>query len=186
MSQESSPRRPRQPAHTESKSRPRRRRRRRMNPFLYLSLVIAVSAMLAGIAWIWAGDVLALNKAPASAVITVERDASLNDVARTLKENGLIEYKTLFKIFCSFTKAEQKITSGTYELNTDMDYNALVNSMSSRSGSRMTVSITIPEGCGSDFCPSGRKGCFYGRNAAKRGSQSRLQVFFSERRFTAG
>lgn len=146
MSQESSPRRPRQPAHTESKSRPRRRRRRRMNPFLYLSLVIAVSAMLAGIAWIWAGDVLALNKAPASAVITVERDASLNDVARTLKENGLIEYKTLFKIFCSFTKAEQKITSGTYELNTDMDYNALVNSMSSRSGSRMTVSITIPEG----------------------------------------
>lgn len=126
----------------------RRRRRRRMNPLLYILLVVAVSAVLAGIGWIWAGDVLALNKAPHSAVITVEQTDSLGDVADMLKENGLIEYKTLFKVFCAFTKVESrgKITAGTYELNTDMDYNALVNAMSSRSGSRKSVSVTIPEG----------------------------------------
>lgn len=131
-----------------SQQRRRRRRRRRMNPLLYILLVVAVSAVLAGIGWIWAGDVLALNKAPHSAVITVEQNDSLGDVADMLKENGLIEYKTLFKVFCAFTKVEArgKITAGTYELNTDMDYNALVNAMSSRSGSRKSVSVTIPEG----------------------------------------
>lgn len=131
-----------------SQQQRRRRRRRRMNPLLYILLVVAVSAVLAGIGWIWAGDVLALNKAPHSAEITVEQTDSLGDVADMLKENGLIEYKTLFKVFCAFTKVESrgKITAGTYELNTDMDYNALVNAMSSRSGSRKSVSVTIPEG----------------------------------------
>ena len=78
----------------------------------------------------------------------MENGDSLNDVASALKENGLIDYKPLFKLFCSVTGVEkkEKITPGTYELNTDMDYNALVNAMSSRSGSRMTASVTIPEG----------------------------------------
>ena len=125
-----------------------RRRRRRMNPALYLLLVVMVSALLAGICWTLAGDVLALNKAPHSAVITVEKDDSLGDITDLLKENGLIEHKFLFRLFCAFTKVEsrEKITPGTYELNTDMDYNALVNSMGSSSSSRMTVSVTIPEG----------------------------------------
>lgn len=125
-----------------------RHRRKRMNPILYVLLVVASSALLAGLGWMWAGDVLALNKESVTAVVTVENEDSLNDVATALKKNGLIEYKPLFKLFCAVTGVEkkQKITAGTYELNTDMDYNALVNAMSSRSGSRMTVSITIPEG----------------------------------------
>ena len=148
-SREHGPQQPRRSAGSpQPRTAPRRRRRKRMNPLLYILTVIAVSALLAGLGWMWAGDVLALNKAPASAVITVEKDASLNDVADLLHDSGLIDNKLLFKLFCAFTKVEQKnkITPGTYELNTDMDYNALINSMSSSSGSRMTASITIPEG----------------------------------------
>jgi UPF0755 protein len=143
-----------------------------MNPLLYILLVVATSALLAGLAWLWAGDVFALNKEPASATITlpesiftqheetveVKKDgepekvvqtvstADMGYVADLLKENGLIEYKFLFKIFSSIAHASRKLTPGTYELNTDMDYNALVSSMSARSGSRKTVSVTIPEG----------------------------------------
>lgn len=152
--------------------RRRRRRRRRMNPLLYILLVVAASALLAGLAWLWAGDMFALNKEPATATITlpesiftqretteeVKEDGETKTVTKTvsqadmgyvadlLKENGLIEYKPLFKLFSSIVHANRKLTPGTYELNTDMDYNALVNSMSSRSGSRKTVSVTIPEG----------------------------------------
>lgn len=146
-----------------------------MNPLLYVLIVVAVSALLAGLAWMWAGDVLALNKAPLTAVVTLPESAftdkeitvetteddgsvttstetiqaaDLNYVADLLKENGLIEYKPLFKLFCAVTKVENKgkLSAGTYELNTDMDYNALVNAMSASSGSRMTISVTIPEG----------------------------------------
>lgn len=150
----------------------RRRRRRRMNPLLYILLVVAVSAILAGLGWIWASDVLALNKPAHSATLTipdtvfssreetteVEEDGEVKEVTKTvtvadldyvsnqLKSEGLIEYKALFKLFCTFSHADKKLSPGTYELNTEMDYNALVNAMSSRSGSRKTTSVTIPEG----------------------------------------
>ena len=96
----------------------------------------------------WAGDVLALNKAPHSAVITVSKDDTLADVTNALQENGLIDYKPLFQLFCRVTgvEAKEKIKPGTYELNTDMDYNALIIAMSSSSGSRMVTTVMIPEG----------------------------------------
>ena len=136
------------PQESNGTKRRRRRRRRRMNPLLYMLLVILVSALLAGLGWMWAGDVLALNKLPHSAVITVNKDDTLDDVTKALEENGLIEYKPLFQLFCMVTGVEskEKIKPGTYELNTDMDYNALIIAMSSSSGSRMVTTVTIPEG----------------------------------------
>lgn len=143
-----------------------------MNPLLYILLVLAFSALLAGVAWIWAGDVFALNKAPHTATITlpdsiftvreetsrVKQDGKTQEITSTvtyadmgyvvdqLSENGLIEYRPLFRIFASLVHADRKLVAGTYELNTDMDYNALINAMSARSGNRKTVSVTIPEG----------------------------------------
>ncbi len=178
MSQESHERRPAAPRSdpasggSASAPRKRRRRRRRMNPLLYILLVVAVSAVLAGVAWIWAGDVFALNKEAHSATITlpdsiftvreetskVEQDGTIQEVTTTvttadmsyvvdqLSENGLIEYRTLFRMFSALVHADRKLVAGTYELNTDMDYNALINAMSARSGNRKTVSVTIPEG----------------------------------------
>ena len=81
-----------------------------------------------------------------------DRD-TVGQVADKLEEQGLIEYKMVFKLFCSLThtsgKAGEegaKITPGTYELNTDMDYRALISSMGSSSANRMTTTVTIPEG----------------------------------------
>ncbi len=170
MSQESQRKTPRSAPPPQRK---RRRRRKRMNPILYILLVVSVSAILAAVGWVWAGDVLALNKEFHSATLTLSEDiftfreetsevkqsdgtvesvtktvseADMDYVAQQLKAEGLIEYKTLFKLFSSFSHASRKLSPGTYELNTDMDYNALINSMSARSGSRKTVSVTIPEG----------------------------------------
>ena len=118
--------------------RKRRRRKKHMNPILYILLVVAVSAVLAGLGWIWAGDVLALNKESHSADLTltddiftyhdeeveVTRDGVTQTVTRTvsqadmdyvadqLKENGLIEYKALFKLFAAFSHASSKLEIG--------------------------------------------------------------------------
>lgn len=175
MPQESHDRRPSSPRSGSSAPggsdrtpRRRRRRRKRMNPLLYILLVLAFSALLAGMIWIWAGDVFALNKEAHSATITLpdsiftvrEEKVELNGTVETvtsttadmgyvvdqLSENGLIEYRPLFRIFATLVHADKKLVAGTYELNTDMDYNALINAMSARSGNRKTVKVTIPEG----------------------------------------
>jgi len=132
---------------------------------LYVLVIIGGSAILATLGWTWASDLLALNKADHTAVITIsdslftetqEEDengnlktvskADLDKITDLLCDNGLIEYKFLFKLFGQFSHAESKIVPGTYELNTEMDYRALVANMSSSSSNRQEVDVTIPEG----------------------------------------
>lgn len=132
-----------------TKGRPEKDQKRRTNLLIiYIVSVVSISALLAGIGWICAGDILALNKDPHSAIITLKEDDSVTDVADMLKNENLIDYKPLFKLFCGIAKVEEKgkLSPGTYELNTDMDYNALVNAMSNRSDNRITAEVTIPEG----------------------------------------
>ena len=155
----------------------RRRRRRRglgvLGALLYVVFVLGASALLAALGWTWACDVLALNKAEHSAVITLpseifsqeEREvektaadgtavaasetvlaADMDYVADQLERQGLIEYKFVFKLFAAFTHARYKLSPGTYELNTDMDYRALLASMGRSSSSRLVTTVTIPEG----------------------------------------
>lgn len=154
-----------------ARSSQRRRRRRRSSgakaasAFLYVLVVIGVSAVLATVGWTWTGDLLALNKEYSSAVIelpesvftysdvtdengdtTTVSTADIDYVADELEKAGLIEYKFLFKIFCWISDAQEKVVAGTYELDTDMDYRGLVANMSDSSATRQTVDVTIPEG----------------------------------------
>jgi UPF0755 protein len=133
--------------------------------FLYVLVVIGVSGVLATLGWTWASDLLALNKEEKSAVVTLPEDiftyteevdesgntetistVDMDYVVDVLKEKGLIEYEFLFRLFGKFSNAEHKIVAGTYELDTEMDYRALVANMSSSSSVRQVVEVTIPEG----------------------------------------
>jgi len=114
--------------------------------FLYVLLVIASSVILATVGWVWACDLLGLNKEPASIEVTIDDDTDFDAVVDLLEEKGLIEYKFLFKLYAQFSHAKDKIAPGTYELTTEMDYHALVSSMGSSSATRKTTDVTIQEG----------------------------------------
>ncbi|MGE4275942.1 MAG: endolytic transglycosylase MltG [Lawsonibacter sp.] len=113
---------------------------------LYVVAVIGVSILLACVGWIAANDVLALNKVEKEVTVTISKDDSFGDVASQLKKEGLVEYKTLFELFASVTGGKAKVSPGTYTLNTDMDYRALLSGMSINSSTKAEVSVTIPEG----------------------------------------
>ena len=114
--------------------------------FLYVLLVIVGSGVLATVGWIWACDLLGLNKEPVSIEVTIDDDTDFDAVVDLLEDEGLIQYKFLFKLYASFSHAQDKIAPGRYELNTEMDYHALVSSMSSSSSTRLTTNVTIQEG----------------------------------------
>ena len=112
----------------------------------YILAVCGVSILLALVGWAVMGDVLALNKDPLSATITVDNDRDFDSVVKQLKDTGIIKYKGVFRMFSSMAHGEDKIRPGTYTLTTDMDYRAILNNLGSRSTSRNTVEVTITEG----------------------------------------
>ena len=165
----------RQQSGNSKKKRRRRRRMGAVGALFYVAFVIGVSTFLATYGWTLANDVLALNKVDHSAVITLpdyifsekeievdsgevdENDepimesklvdaADVDYVAGRLKEGGLIEHEWLFKLFCMITRSDIKLRPGTYTLDTDMDYLAIVTNLGSSSTNRATVTVTFTEG----------------------------------------
>ena len=133
----------RTPAH-----RPRKRKKRRFKILVYLLFVLVTSAILAGVGWLLINDLCAFNKEDITATIEVTADDTVSTIADKLEDAGLIQYKWFFKLFATVADAKDKIGTGTYELNTDMDYRALIVGMHNSSGNLNsdTVRITIPEG----------------------------------------
>ena len=113
---------------------------------LYVCCVLAAAIVLAVFAWKCADEVCALTADDHVVTITVPENVSMNRVTDMLYENGLIEYKWLFSLYCMISGAEEKIDPGTYQLNTLFDYHALVYGMIETSENRATVTVTIPEG----------------------------------------
>lgn len=140
-----------------------------LSGILYFIFILCISAALAAFGWMCATDVLGLGEdnnqitvsVPREAMKTVTREKTNSDgvkeekeitvanmeyIASMLKENGLIKYEWLFKLYCKFSSADEKVKPGTYVLNTDFDYRALVYGMTPTAGERVVVDVTIPEG----------------------------------------
>lgn len=136
---------------------------------LLFLFVVSVSLILASLGWKAAVDVLGLDNEEGSVEITIPRElftteerevenddgvkemkevevVDIDEVARLLKEKGLIKYEWLFKLFSKFAEADTKIKAGTYQLNMNYDYRALVSGMTPKGSQKVVITITIPEG----------------------------------------
>ena len=133
-----------------------RRRQRRRSPrvstrtVVYLACVVLVSCLLAGVGWLLFNDLCSLNKAPVEVDIVVEEGDSLSDVATKLKDAGLVNSKSFFKLTSGLLHYKRYVEPGTYKLNSDMDFRALILNMHNWKRDQMEaqglVQITIPEG----------------------------------------
>ena len=156
----------RPPAQNQVRSQKKRRQKPRTNPLLafilWVVIVAASSTIFAGVGWLLADDFAALTKAYKEVNFEVSEDwidhvetneegkevtyYDMKKVAGALEEEGLVKYGWFFRLFCKFYHAERKVTQGTFALNTNMDYMALVRNMRSRGGAAVTVDVAIPEG----------------------------------------
>ncbi|MDR0857702.1 MAG: endolytic transglycosylase MltG [Oscillospiraceae bacterium] len=70
-----------------------------------------------------------------------------DELVDDLQSGGIINYKALFRLYATVSHAESKIQPGTYELDTTLDYRAIVTAMRKGSGSRPVVEgVLLTEG----------------------------------------
>mgnify|MGYP001138769093 FL=1 len=128
----------------------KKRRKGKFNWKIYVAAVVLGSMLLAGIGWILANDLCALDKGDETYTVTIEEGDGVFKIAPKLKKAGLIELKGFFVLYEIFTGAKNDIDPGTYELNTSMDYRSLVHNMydpdARRRAEEGLVLVTIPEG----------------------------------------
>ena len=113
---------------------------------LYSAFIICISILLASLAWMAAADVLGFGTADEEVNMTIPKDFTIDDVVELLYDAQLIKYKFLFRLYAGFSSADSKIIAGSYVLNRNFDYRALVHGMTTRGGARVEVTVQIPEG----------------------------------------
>ena len=113
---------------------------------LYFLFILVTSVVLACVAWMMATDVLALGKPDGEVEVTIPEGYTVDSVAELLNGKEMIDYKWVFKLYANFSHADQKIDPGTYVLNRNYDYRAIVNGMTKSSGKMVETEVTIPEG----------------------------------------
>ena len=115
---------------------------------IWIGIVVICGISFGRLLWICATDVLAFGREDRVTTITITNSevGDIDAIADKLHSAGLIQYKQLFVFYASLSSADEKISAGTFELNTKFDYNALVKGMSATSSYRETVKVTIPEG----------------------------------------
>ncbi len=126
---------------------PKQSNLRRLTPaIVYITAVLFIGMALGNLLWLCASDILAFGRPNNTVELTVEHEDNLQTLSQKLFQQGLIKYPGLFKLYASATSAMDTIRPGTYTLNTLYDYPALVDTLSSAPSSRLTVTVTIPEG----------------------------------------
>ena len=128
---------------------------------IWLMLILAIGVSLGRAIWVCAADVLAFGREEKIVNISVTTDDTMETIADKLHKAGLVNYPELFLLYADLTDAQEKITTGSFTLNTVYDYHALVNQMSPRSGNRVVIEdVLIPEGysCAQIFALLEQKG----------------------------
>ncbi|MCL2220923.1 MAG: endolytic transglycosylase MltG [Oscillospiraceae bacterium] len=124
----------------------RERRTGLVGGLLLATFVICVSLILASIAWVFTMDVLGFGSVDEAVNVTIPADFSIENVAEILYEAGVIRHRNVFLLYAEFSDAKDRIVPGSFVLNRNFDYRAIVQGMTPRAGVRVETTVTIPEG----------------------------------------
>ncbi len=113
---------------------------------IWLALILAIGFSIGRTLWAACTDVFAFGKAEYSAIITITEDDDIDDIAAKLHDAHLIRYPKLFRLFAVLTDKDERISIGSFSLNSQLDYNAMINAMTANAEGRREVEIMLPEG----------------------------------------
>ena len=116
-----------------------------LSTLVWMVLILIIGTTMGRFLWVCAADVLAFGRENKEVVVSITEDDNMDTIIEKLQQGGLIRYPWLFQVYADLSHAEEDIELGTFTLNTNYDYHALVNELSS-SGSKIEVVVQIPEG----------------------------------------
>ena len=112
---------------------------------VWLAMILFIGVTMGRFMWVCAADVLAFGREDKTVTVQITEEDNMDTIIQKLIDKGLVRYDWLFRIYADLSHAEEDIQNGTFTLNTNYDYHALVNELSS-SGSREEITVQIPDG----------------------------------------
>lgn len=123
-----------------------RQNRRRFRIIWWVSVALA-GILLGSFCLIGVNDMMALSRPDEKKVtVSIPENPTFDDVSAALRSKGVIKEEMFFGLYATLTKNRDSFTQGTYQMKTNMDYEAIINYLQSMSNRTDTIKVTITEG----------------------------------------
>lgn len=115
---------------------------------IWVGMILSICFMLGQFVIFGTLDMLAITRDDAILKVEIPKGAGKGEIVDILHEKGVINQPTFFKLYLFLTKGAQKFIPGTFEVKTNMDYEAIVNYLQSNANRLDSdiIDVTIPEG----------------------------------------
>lgn len=113
---------------------------------VWVVMVVLVGITLASYLIEGANDFFAVGRQEGTATVTVPDDVTSDELAEILYQNGAINKKEFFNIFCAITSDMEYFVPGTYALDRKMDYQGIISYLQGGQDNFEVVTITFQEG----------------------------------------
>ena len=125
----------------------KRKKRGRSGCLSSVIWVLAILLVAGGISFgvIMAGsDLLGIGKNDIVQV-EIQKGASTESIAQTLKDAGAIKFPTLFRLYSKLKKYDGKYKYGVYEFNTEIGYSGIMHQLQTEGAQADMAEVRIPE-----------------------------------------
>lgn len=115
---------------------------------IWLTMVLIIAIVFGQFIWKEVSDLLGQSREDNvhSVAIELPENATLDQVVDILMENELIKEPQFFKLFAHITKSDGDYMAGMHNMDSNMDYEAILNALESGRELKETVSIQFKEG----------------------------------------
>ncbi len=119
---------------------------RRMFRIIWIVMVVVIGIGLAQYLVTGVNDMLAVGRSKVTVSVNIPKNPTSQQVADVLYNNGIISNPNFFMLYSKLTKADGNYSNGTYKIDTDMDYEEIINDLQISANRVDTVKVTVPEG----------------------------------------
>ncbi|QAT49573.1 endolytic transglycosylase MltG [Caproiciproducens sp. NJN-50] len=113
---------------------------------VWFIMVLFVSLLLARYLVAGVNDMLAIGRESLDVTVDIPQKATPHQVAQALYQDGVIRDEDFFLLYAALTKAPEQFSGGSFQVRTDMDYEALITSIQSNANRVDTIKLTFREG----------------------------------------
>ena len=135
----------------QNNAKPKKKKRRKRNYTAYGGIVIAtlvlcVSILLSLFIIVVGRDVLGIESSGVEFTIYVPSGSTTDDIAQQLYDEGVIQYKDVFKLISKVKGADGSMYPGDLNVAYNMSYSDIIDSLMEPREAKQTATVTYPEG----------------------------------------
>ena len=114
--------------------------------FIWIIMVLFASILFSQFIITGINDMLAIGKEKVTVTVEIPKNATTEQIADILNGAGVIRDVNFFQVYSKLTKADGHYSNGSYKIDTNMDYEAIINNLQSNLNRVDTIKITFKEG----------------------------------------